>query len=97
MFEDRIIELDAEKHTGGGIDWPLYSADIAVCEFFLWGYVKDKVYEERIRDLEHLKERITNIIRNIPDDIRQRAILNFETRLQHPVTIDGKHFESLIH
>ena len=29
---------------GNGCTWPLRSPDLTVCDFFLWGFVKDNVY-----------------------------------------------------
>ena len=62
VFGERIIGLDAEKHTGSDIDWPPYPPDVTVCDFFLWGYTKNKVYETPIQNLEQLQERITEVI-----------------------------------
>ena len=97
VFQDRIIGLGAPQKTGGGIDWPPYSPDINVCDFFLWGAVKDKVYANPIQDLEMLKDRITEEIQAIPEEQIHAAIENFYTRIQHLVAIDGRHFENLIH
>ena len=33
-FDDQIIGLDAERKAGGGIEWPPYSPDLNVCDFF---------------------------------------------------------------
>ena len=97
VFGDRIIGLDAERHTGGGIDWPPYSADLNVDDFFLWGYVKDRVYQTSIENTEQLIERIKEVIKAIPDDMRRKACAQFETRLRHIIVNDGKHFENIIH
>ncbi|GBN07683.1 hypothetical protein AVEN_16643-1 [Araneus ventricosus] len=39
-FNDRVIALDYDKHTGSGMAWPPYSPDLTPCDFFLWGYLK---------------------------------------------------------
>ncbi len=31
---------------GGPISWPSRSPDLTPCDYFLWGYIKDKVYQE---------------------------------------------------
>ena len=101
VFEDRIIGLDAEKFTGGGINWPPYSCDLTPPDYFLWGYIKDKVYKDSVPNLKTLKERITNIINGISegisDDIRHSVSDAFVTRLRHVIAIDGGHFENLIY
>ncbi|GBN01085.1 hypothetical protein AVEN_94206-1 [Araneus ventricosus] len=35
-FNDRVIALDYDKHTGSGMAWPPYSPDLTPCDFFLW-------------------------------------------------------------
>jgi hypothetical protein len=46
--------------------WSLRSPDIMPCDFFLWGYVKDRVFVPPLpRDLADLKARITAAVKNI--------------------------------
>jgi len=41
-------------------EWPLRSPDLTVCDFFLWGYVKDRVYVPPLPTIvDELQERIT--------------------------------------
>ncbi|KAJ4431180.1 hypothetical protein ANN_19777 [Periplaneta americana] len=47
--------------------------DLTPLDFFLWGYVKDKVYATPVRDLRDLRERIIEAIESIPEDMLQRA------------------------
>ena len=96
VFGDRIIGLDALEETGGGITWPPYSADMTVCDYFLWGCVKDKVYQDQFENLEQLKDRIKQVIDEIPVEQINSAMDNFLIRLKHLITIEGKHFENLI-
>jgi hypothetical protein len=44
-FPNRWIGRD-----GGPTPWPLRSPDITPVDFFLWGYVKDKVFSTPIPD-----------------------------------------------
>ncbi|KAJ4433016.1 hypothetical protein ANN_15273 [Periplaneta americana] len=55
------------------IAWPPRSPDLTPLDFFLWGYIKDKVYATPIRDLRDLRERIIEAIESIPEDMVQRA------------------------
>ena len=47
----------------GPIEWPPRSCDLTPCDFFLWGVIKERVYATKPRDLEDLKDRITNALR----------------------------------
>jgi len=61
--------LDAafpNRWTGrdGPTPWPPLSPDITLLDFFLWGYVKDKVFSTPVPDITNLKGRITRFCYN---------------------------------
>jgi hypothetical protein len=58
---------------GGPISWPPRSPDPTPMDFFLWGYVKNCVYGEKIRDLQHLRDRITIATETVTPDIIQKT------------------------
>ena len=51
---------DAWIGRGGQIPWPPRSSDLSPLDFFLWGYIKNTVYAEKIRNIQHLQDRITS-------------------------------------
>ena len=66
MFPGHLVSLR------GDIGWPPCSPD-----FFLWGHVKSQVYQHRLANLEELKAAITHEINAIPQDMVERAMVNF--------------------
>lgn len=42
----------------GFIEWPARSPDLFALDYFLWGYLKSKVYVNRPGNLQELSERI---------------------------------------
>ena len=54
-FGNQVIALDFKNHFEGGMDWPPYSPDLNPCDFFLWGYLKDRVYQEPLSSLSELE------------------------------------------
>ena len=69
-FRHKVIAL---HHPHG---WPPRSPDLAPCDFFLWGYLKSKVYATAPLNLEDLKQRIISkwdAIKQTPQLVR-RAI-----------------------
>ena len=80
-----------------GMAWPLYSPDLSVLDFFLWGYVKDKIYKNKPKTLAELENAIEKTIREIPRETCARAIGSFEKRLRMCVSLDGGHIENVIH
>ncbi|GBM70231.1 hypothetical protein AVEN_147154-1 [Araneus ventricosus] len=58
---------------GAVMAWPPRSPDITPLDFYLWGYVKQHVYIERINDINHLKQRITDVIHSVTPDVLSRV------------------------
>ncbi|GBN99850.1 hypothetical protein AVEN_157665-1 [Araneus ventricosus] len=54
---------------GAVMAWPPRSPHITPLDFYLWGYVKQHVYSERINDINHLKQRITDVIHSVTQDV----------------------------
>lgn len=95
-FGSRVIAQGFPNRIQGGIDWPPYSPDLNPLDFFLWGYLKDRIYRDRPKSLDELRKAIENEIRAISGDMLQRVIEGFEHRLRHVITAGGYHFENLI-
>jgi len=53
-----------------------------MCDFFLWGYVKEKVFKHRTYALEDLKEQIAEEIKAIPIEMCRKVSENFRNHLQ---------------
>ncbi len=51
------------------MEWPPRSPDLTPCDFSLWGIIKDRVYAQNLRDINHLKslieEEFTSLNNNI--------------------------------
>lgn len=80
----------------GGIEWPSRSPDLSPLDFFLWGYLKNRVYINRPLTREDLKIRIQYEMQAIPVNYLQRSFKNFEQRLYYCQEVNGNHFEHLI-
>ena len=57
--------------------WPPRSPDLNLCDYFLWGYLKSKVYKPLPKTLNDLKENITREIQKINTSVLESAFLNF--------------------
>ena len=69
----------------------MYSVIIKV--LFLWGYVKDIVYRTKIRDINDLKQRITEAIATIDEALLQRTWQEIDYRLDVLRATNGAHIE----
>jgi hypothetical protein len=90
MFPGRLISLR------GDIPWPARSPDLTPWDFFLWGYLKAEVYKHRPRNLQTLKEAIRTEICLIPQEMLERVMRNFTSRLQQCLDNDGHHLADII-
>jgi len=61
--------------------------------FFLWGYLKNRVYTTRPRTLDELKQRIQDEIRGIPVEMLQRALGNLNGRMKECIRGGGRHLK----
>jgi len=67
----------------GPVNWPPRSCDITPLDFFLWGYVKSKVYMDKPATIEALEANITRVIGQISLEMLERVIENWNFRMDH--------------
>lgn len=75
------------------IQWPPYSLDLNPLDFFLWGYLKGKVYKDRyiFQDLSELKCKITEEFNSIPQKMMADSIQSsFMRRIFYVKQLGGK-------
>ena len=62
--------------------WPAWSPDLTPCDYFLWGYVKDKVLvPPQPVSIPDLKNRITAAVETITPDLLSRVWQELDYRL----------------
>ena len=69
---------------------------ISACDFFLWGYLKSKVYVRKPRTVNDLKVSIRKEIATVPQEMLVNVMQNFEERLQTCVQQEGCHLSDII-
>ena len=79
--------LDATFPNGwiwrdGPILWQPPSPDITPLDFFLWGYVKDKVFSIPVPDITNLKARTTDAFATITEDMLENTWREIDYRLE---------------
>ena len=75
---------------------PGHSPDLSPADFFLWGYLKGKVYENNPQTTEALKTNIRREIRRIPQEMCARVIQNFNVRVATVIQRRGAWIEHVI-
>jgi hypothetical protein len=87
----RVHEMfTAERTVSKGL-WPLRSPDLLTCDFYLWGYLKGKVYEQNPHNIEELNNNIKNSIHSITTTELTRV-----RRAQECLDADGGQFHYLL-
>ena len=63
--------------------WPARSPDLNPCEFWLWGYLKDRVYQGPVRSLVDLRTSIQRHVTQIPREPLRATVDDAILRMQH--------------
>ena len=90
IFGDRVISLR------GKVVWPARSPDLSPCDFFLWGFLKAKVYEHRPTTIPALKQAIADEIKRIPQEVITKVMNSFRSRLERCVRCGGGHLHDVL-
>lgn len=87
-FGEKIIS------TNGPVRWPARSPDLTPLDFYLWGFVKNEVYEFNPPENRQVLElRTRNIISHINRNTIHRVTRNVEKKCQRCIDKNGRHFE----
>jgi len=90
MFPQHVV-----SHFGD-VPWPPRSPDLSACDFFLWGYLKSKVYVQKPCTVDDLKVPIREEIATVPQEMLVNVMQNFEERLRTSVRQEGRHLSDII-
>lgn len=90
LFPNKLIS------RRGDINWPPRSPDLAPNDYFLWGYLKSRVYNNAPANLIQLKNRIREEIEAITPELCTRVMENLRHRLEECQRRDGRHLDDII-
>ncbi|GFY26283.1 DUF4817 domain-containing protein [Trichonephila clavipes] len=88
--EDRIISRHCRY------PWPPRSPDLTPADFWLWGYLKSRVYLSGPSSLSELKDAIRREASSIHPDMLHSAVAGFVTRLECLLPCGGGHVEHIL-
>ena len=87
FFSDRVIPKGL---------WPPRSPDLTLPYYFLWGYLKGRIYQNKPRTRDALKANITEEIQAVTADVLARTFQNMACRVQSCLDANGGHFQHKI-
>ena len=73
--------------------WPPRSPNLSTCHFFIWGYLKSKVYYHLPSNIEGLKTNIEREIKSINADMLKNSFENFRKKLELVISAEGGPFD----
>jgi len=89
-FGERIISRNAD------FSWPPRSPDLTAPDYFLWGYLKDRVYANKPNTIEALKHNIAHEVRAIQPEILKKVMEHAVKRAVLCQEENGGHLRDLI-
>lgn len=90
LFPEKVIS------RRGTINWPPRSPDLTPLDYFMWGYLKQKVYANKPRTLLQLKHNIRTEMAAISGEMCRRVVANFRFRLEECQQSEGQHLDNII-
>ncbi len=91
-FSNRWIGRGRPRDSN--ISWPPRSPDLTPMDFFVWGFVKEKVDIKNHENLTDLKESITALYLELANEMISSSLKNMEKRLKLVVERCGLHVEN---
>jgi hypothetical protein len=70
-FPGRVISRNGDQN------WPPRSCDLTTCDFFLWGFVKSRVYVNKPQTIPELKAEIRRVTGETEPQLCGNVVENF--------------------
>ena len=88
-----FIEVDISPKRNNG-EWPPNSPDLNVMDYSIWSILEAEACSKPHQSVESLKKSLVAAWNKIPQDVIDRAVDDFPTRLQKCIDAQGGHFEN---
>lgn len=92
----RVHELFTAERTVSKDLWPPRSPDLSTCDFYLWGMLKERVYQNNPHTIDELKENIRTCISCITPTELTQVYLHLLNRAHKCLAVAGDHFQHLL-
>ena len=77
-------------------EWPANSPDLNPLDFTFWGQAMAKVWKEKPKTIQELKNVVENFFSSLDSDFIKKCVLNIKKRAELCLQEDGGHFEHLL-
>jgi hypothetical protein len=90
MFPQHIIS------RGGDVPSPARLPDLSTCAYFLWGYLKSRVFTSKPRTIAELNQSIQEEIAAIPEQMNRWVMENLGARLKQCLRKGRRHLSGIL-
>ena len=93
IFNDNLITKNG--WLNGMAKWPPRSTDLTPCDFFLWGFLKSKLYGKKFSTIQELKNELIKQFEELNQNklLLKRVFENFVKRCYLCIGTEGRHFK----
>jgi hypothetical protein len=74
----------------GPFEWPARSLDLTPCDFFLWGYLKDIVFQKPTTKIMELKESIEEACKQVTEEMCRKVCRSAVQRFRDCLDNEGQ-------
>jgi hypothetical protein len=98
IFDSRVISNRFPDRFACGQNWPPNSPDFNPRDYFIWGFIKAKIFpKKKSQTIMELRAPIIQACNEITEDICRRVTNNITVRAEEVARRNGGHIEHLIH
>jgi hypothetical protein len=94
-FNSLVISSRFPDHLACGQNWPPNSPDLNPCDYFLWGFLKEKIFLKKPQTMMELRAVIIQACNEITEDMCHLVINNI-TNCVEVAGCNGGHIEHFI-
>ena len=96
-FSSRCSAITTQRaFRNRDLEWPARSPDLTPCNFFLWGFLKSRIYINCPRTLKDLKTNIQDETANIAPAMLAGVMTNTRNRFTQCMENGGHHLPDVI-
>jgi hypothetical protein len=96
-FNSHVISNQFPDHFTCGENCPLNSRDLNPCDYFIWAFLKEKIFPEKPQTVMVLRALIIQVCKERTENMCCLVINNNTFRVEEVARRNGGHAEYLIH
>jgi hypothetical protein len=93
IHNSKVVPDKLDEQNLKRIPHPAYSPALSPCDFFIFGYIKNKVIDKQYTPPEGLFAEVTTIVSEIASDLISRVFATWQERVQKCCDMRGNYLE----